>query len=103
MSDLVVTQTMSIKEFREFGYLQEVNRQFFHPLGLALCVGVSLEGDEDHLGWILRTDDPEGMIYAPGEIDLDKAERVVNEQMRRGLTRSEALGYVIQSVRRKDA
>jgi hypothetical protein len=27
---------MSIKEFREFGYLQESNRQFFHPLGIAL-------------------------------------------------------------------
>ena len=27
---------IDIKEFREKGFLQEVNRQFFHPLGLAL-------------------------------------------------------------------
>jgi hypothetical protein len=27
---------MNIAEFREAGYLQESNRRFFHPLGLAL-------------------------------------------------------------------
>lgn len=29
---------MDMQEFREFGYLQEVNRQFLHPLGLAFSV-----------------------------------------------------------------
>ncbi len=29
-------ERIDIKEFREKGYLQEVNRRFFHPLGLAL-------------------------------------------------------------------
>ena len=29
---------MDIKEFREKGYLQEANRRFFHPLGLALYI-----------------------------------------------------------------
>jgi hypothetical protein len=29
---------INIKEFREKGYLQEANRRFFHPLGLALSV-----------------------------------------------------------------
>jgi hypothetical protein len=28
---------MSGDEFREKGYLQEVNRRFFHPLGIALA------------------------------------------------------------------
>lgn len=31
---------IDIKEFREFGYLQEVNRQVLHPHGLALEVEV---------------------------------------------------------------
>jgi len=31
-------QKMSMKEFVEGGYLQEVNRQFFHGLGLAMEV-----------------------------------------------------------------
>jgi hypothetical protein len=28
---------MTVKEFVDFGLLQEVNRYFFHPRGLALC------------------------------------------------------------------
>ena len=36
---------MDIREFRDKGYLQEVNRQFFHPLGLALCVVCPAEGE----------------------------------------------------------
>jgi hypothetical protein len=34
---------MSVKEFREAGYLQELNRRFLHPLGLALEVVVNEE------------------------------------------------------------
>lgn len=31
---------MRVTEFRELGFLQEANRQFFHPLGLALSIVV---------------------------------------------------------------
>ena len=41
---------INIKEFVEQGYLQEVNRQFFHPLGLAL--EVKKTGDEYQLDGI---------------------------------------------------
>lgn len=34
---------MDVAEFRELGFLQEANRQFFHPLGLALSVAVLRE------------------------------------------------------------
>ena len=37
---------MSIKEFREKGYLQELNRQFLHPLGLALEIIINEDGSE---------------------------------------------------------
>jgi hypothetical protein len=37
---------IDIKEFREFGYLQEANRLFLHPLGLALEVVVEDEEPE---------------------------------------------------------
>lgn len=40
---------MNIKEFREEGYLQEVNRQFFHPLGLALELEQNEETGEERL------------------------------------------------------
>jgi len=34
------TKHIDIKEFQELGFLQEANRQFFHPHGLALEVTV---------------------------------------------------------------
>jgi hypothetical protein len=34
---------LDIKKFRDIGYVQEVNRQFFHPLGLALEIKVNEE------------------------------------------------------------
>jgi hypothetical protein len=92
---------IDIAEFRERGYLQEVNRLMLHPLGLALEVVIDdckfcaasgrIDGGKNHcehcdgrgkterLGgvWDYR-DDPEGMLYAgvPGSmIDADKIER----------------------------
>jgi hypothetical protein len=61
---------MDIKEFRELGFLQEANRQFFHPLGLALEVIVDEETGETSLGgiWDYR-DDPEGMFFMDETID----------------------------------
>jgi hypothetical protein len=45
---------ISIKEFGEAGYLQEVNRKFFHPLGLALEIVVDDDGSERLGGvWII--------------------------------------------------
>jgi len=56
---------IDIKEFREEGYLQELNRQFLHPLGLALEVIINDETGEETLGgvWDYR-EDLEGMYYA---------------------------------------
>jgi hypothetical protein len=48
---------ISIKEFREKGYLQELNRRFLHPLGLALEIVIDKDGSE-YLGgiWDYRGD-----------------------------------------------
>ena len=67
---------LDVKEFREKGYLQEANRLFFHPLGLALSVDIDKEGNESFGGiWDYR-DDPEGMTFAPGVLSEEKAEFV---------------------------
>jgi len=54
---------MDAKEFREKGYLQELNRRFLHPLGLALEISIEEDGTES-LGriWDYRGD-PEGISY----------------------------------------
>jgi hypothetical protein len=66
---------MSIKEFREIGFLQELNRRFLHPLGMALEVTVDDKTGEEALGriWDCR-DDPEGVLYA---LQNSEQERIV--------------------------
>ena len=92
---------VDMKEFREAGYLQEANRQFFHPLGLALAANLD---DEKLPGlWVLDyRDDPEGMFYAEEVLNTPDAEgkamRVANEQGERAAARRDLCGGVIQSI-----
>lgn len=90
---------MDVKEFREFGYLQELNRQFLHPMGLALEV-VQEEDGSERLGgvWDYR-DDPDGIHYGEDMISEEKALRVIREARDRLNPRVEALGYWIQPLK----
>ena len=63
---------MNIEEFTRLGFLQEANRKFFHPLGLALEVIINKNGDEELGGiWDYRKD-PEGNFFGNGTIRQDK-------------------------------
>lgn len=68
---------MKIREFREFGFLQEANRLFFHPLGLALEVIVSDKGDSLGGIWDYRND-PEGILFKKGMVEKAKIKTVEN-------------------------
>lgn len=89
---------IDIKEFREFGYLQELNRSFLHPLGLALEVVIEEDGGE-HLGgvWDYR-DDPEGIRYGDGMLDAAKARRVEQSRSQRWKARALRCGWFVQPV-----
>ena len=92
---------MSVREFREKGYLQEVNRRFFHPLGLALEVVVDEATGEERLGgiWDCR-DDPQGIIFDVGSMP-DRAEKAMFIELefeRRRKTRERTFGFFIQPV-----
>jgi len=66
---------IDFKEFRDKGFLQEANRQFFHPLGLALSVIIDDDtGEVTGLGgvWDYR-DDLEGMFYGKDLLKKPKA------------------------------
>lgn len=93
-----VAGRMSVKEFRELGYLQEVNRRFLHPLGLALEVVLQEDGTETFGGVWDSRDDPEGFVFGPNTIEPDKAKRVYAEEDKREAVRKLALGYIIQPV-----
>ena len=97
MSDI---KRMDIKEFREFGYLQEVNRRFLHPLGLALEVKINDETGKETLGgiWDYR-DDPEGMVFGPLDINAArKAMAVLSQEIGRSFVRKELMGATIQPL-----
>lgn len=92
-----MSKNIDIAEFRRQGYLQELNRQFLHPLGLALEVVVE-ENGEERLGgvWDAR-DDPEGIWYG-GVVDREKADRIAELRDEREPARLGKLGFVIEPV-----
>jgi len=92
---------MSIKEFQHEGYLQEVNRQFFHPLGLALEVKV-----DTNKGWVLSgiwdyRDDSEGMRYddEPNSEKVRKQANIEKIARERKPVREKSLGYWVQPIK----
>lgn len=95
---------MSVKEFRREGYLQELNRRFLHPLGLAIEVVVEDGGHESFGGiWDFRND-REGVRYG-GEIlaHLPRAARRIDELWReREPDRVAALGFMVQPASLED-
>jgi len=91
---------MTVAEFRELGYLQEVNRRFLHPLGLALSVAVDSETGEESFGgiWDCR-DDPEGLIFDAFHLaEWERAIFVHGEWADRCATREKSLGWAIQPI-----
>lgn len=95
MSQQKEIKRIDIREFREQGYLQEINRRFLHPLGLALEVIVEPDGSE-HLGgiWDFR-EDQEGIHYA-GSADPEKAKNIDAQLAERAPKREAILGFVIE-------
>lgn len=91
---------IDIKEFRDRGYLQEANRLFFHPLGLALEVIIDEENGEVRLGGIWdNRDDPEGTVFIdfdPGKAKMVAAEREAKREPRANLGCCDANGIQVR-------
>lgn len=82
---------IDIGKFVGVGYLQEANRQFFHPLGLALEVTEFSDGCCELSGvWDYRRD-PEGILYDKS-VDPAKISRVEQERERHRAAREKLLG-----------
>ncbi|MCP4161214.1 MAG: hypothetical protein GY760_14160 [Deltaproteobacteria bacterium] len=95
---------INIKEFREKGYLQELNRLFLHPLGLALEIIIEKDGEEKLGGiWDYR-EDPEGIRFGDDITTdpdaIEKAKFVRSEKSKKTISRVNALGYAIQPIGR---
>ncbi len=92
---------IDIKEFWKLGFIQEINRRLLHPCGLALEIIFELNEDGSHgdakLGgvWDYR-DDPEGMAFADGVLDTEKAASVDALYHAHDDVRTKNFGWVIQ-------
>jgi len=98
-------KTIDIKEFREKGYLQEVNRRFFHPLGLALAVDKKDDGTEVLKEVWDSREDVEGFFYDIKNSDQERkdkfkknAEFIDSQFKKYEENRKETLGFVIEPV-----
>ena len=97
---------MDIKEFRLKGYLQELNRRFLHPLGLALEIIIDEKDNSEKFGgiWDYRQD-AEGMCY---DLKVSKKNRIKTFQSKklfidsefesRRLAREKMFGSIIESI-----
>ena len=95
---------IDIKEFREKGYLQELNRLFLHPLGLALEITIDNELEYISGIWDCR-EDKEGIYYDlknsnKERIDsfLKKSIFIENEMKKRKEIRKNKLGFDIEQI-----
>lgn len=87
---------MEIKEFREMGLLAEVNRTFFHPIGMALEVKIDEAGKEYLSGiWDYRGD-PEGILYG-GPFPTEQVQKAQAFMKEKHAKRKEILGFIYQT------
>jgi hypothetical protein len=78
-----VPTVMSLEEFYSAGFLQEVNRLFFHPHGLSL--NLKYKGKSSIPVGLVVLDgrfDPEGFMYGEEELDYQKVIDVFSERQR---------------------
>lgn len=94
MSDI---KRIPIKEFRELGFVHEINRRLLHPCGLALEVRIDKDTGEETLGgvWDYR-DDPEGISFAEDALNADKEKSVDKLFFSKTHARQKLLGYIVQ-------
>ena len=98
MSDLTGPSIMDPRDLRDEGYLAEVNRRFFHPLGLALAVEDL--GENSVLMVLDDRDDLEGWHFTEATLRevTYKANCVLAEEDRRYPHRVKALGWWFQPL-----
>lgn len=85
---------ISGQELSDEGYLQEANRLFFHPLGLAL--EVTVDDDEEFYDVKIQDwrHDPEGVYF--DVVNPKKVEAIENTKAARIADRAHALGFFVQ-------
>ena len=69
---------LSLKELRDGGYLQEANRKFWHPLGLAMALvyGDGKEAPPTSVEFYDYREDEEGVYFGPAKDQMEASLRL---------------------------
>jgi hypothetical protein len=94
---------LPIEQFRQLGILREINRQFLHPLGLALSTAYDPKTGEEYLYRVLDyRDTPQGPVFADEVLDSDAvrdaADALELTRAEREFARKAAFGWVVQPI-----
>jgi len=92
---------MGLAELQVLGVLQEANRLFFHPLGLALAFVFDDDSRATGEVMILATEDPEGIAFLPP--NADKGAAFERWQRDRCPDRYKQLGWKIEPLGGKES
>lgn len=89
-----------LDKFREEGYLLEVNRRFFHPLGLALFIVYDTDtGQPLRLGVYDWRHDLEGCVFDQfTPQDKENVAKIEREWEKHAAVRQEKFGFVVQPL-----
>jgi hypothetical protein len=87
-----------LRELRDLGVLQEANRQFFHPLGLALVFEFDTVHGDRIAGIFDSREDPQGCMFEPALLSPKKAAAVAALRARFVKGRIPTFGSVIQPL-----
>lgn len=91
---------MPLEEFVEAGYIQEINRTFLHPIGLALSYETDDDGKPTHIAGVLDSrDDPEGFVFSEFTWDeVKRGDKIRQLQIDGYNRRKELLGFGTQPL-----
>ena len=93
------TEMMPVDDFVNMGLLQEVNRIFFHPRGLAMAIGVTEEGEHVIMGVRDHRDSGVGVIFNPtSPVDIDKYKSAEELLINRQNARQEKFGWTVEPL-----
>jgi len=101
-----IPNTFDLNEFKDKGYLQEANRRFFHPLGLALSVRLDEKDDKVKEIFVMEVlDDPEGFCFGyknrttkQNLVSMNKKKFIDEEMFKRKDARIKMFGSMIEEI-----
>jgi hypothetical protein len=93
-----MAKQLTIEDFQNLGYLQELNRTFLHPLGLSLGISIDDKGEKQLYAIFDHRDEKSGPVFKAGQLSQEKVDFVEAQRKERNQVRLNQYGFDIQPV-----